>query len=96
MNLQALTTAKQKKESGGLLSFLGSMNFSSQSEPDHWFDAKKNYINSLETQLSNLARTAGNIIRKKKGRPLDPSIDNVRTISSLQGIWPHVVIACQQ
>jgi sorting nexin-1/2 len=65
-----------KKEGGGsssgLFSFLGtsiesiSSNFGAQSEPDQWFDAKKNYFNSLESHLTALAKATSQITKKRK------------------------------
>jgi len=70
-----------KKEQTGLLSLFGSkipsslsnpienlsnFAFTPQKEPDQWFDAKKNYINALETQLSALARATNDLIRRQK------------------------------
>jgi sorting nexin-1/2 len=63
----------EKKFTGGLFSFIGSsiegisgINFNYQNEPDQWFDAKKNYINLLENNLSSLLKIFSLIIKKKK------------------------------
>jgi len=58
--------------SGRFFSLIGSSiesisnNFTQQNEPDPWFDAKKNYILSLENQLNSLARIVNNLIKKRK------------------------------
>jgi hypothetical protein len=83
---QAVKKDKQPtpKEEGGsgsggnrLLSFLGSsiesissMTVTNQADPDQWFDAKKNYINSLETQMNALIKAADNMLRKEKGKEI--------------------------
>mmetsp|Transcript_22651 Transcript_22651/g.31533 ORF Transcript_22651/g.31533 Transcript_22651/m.31533 type:complete len:429 (+) Transcript_22651:73-1359(+) len=56
----------------GILSFFGnsieniSSGFSDKSDPDQWFDAKKNYVNGLENQLTALEKVVNNLLKKRK------------------------------
>jgi hypothetical protein len=45
---------------------------SSQSEPDQWFDAKKNYVLGLEKQLLVLLKATSSLILKQKGNVSSP------------------------
>jgi len=63
---------QQKPSNSRILSFIGSSietistNFNAQSEPDQWFDAKRNYINSLENHLNTLAKSTNQTIKKRR------------------------------
>ena len=48
---------------------LGSVSqaMTSQSEPDQWFDAKKNYIASLEAQFTTLTKSTSTLLKKRQG-----------------------------
>jgi hypothetical protein len=65
---------KENSGGSGFFSFLGSSveaitaTLSSQSEPDQWFDAKKNYVLGLEKQLTALLRATSSLIVKQKGK----------------------------
>eukprot|EP01118_Nematostelium_gracile_P019698 TRINITY_DN922_c0_g1_i3.p1 TRINITY_DN922_c0_g1~~TRINITY_DN922_c0_g1_i3.p1 ORF type:complete len:283 (+),score=76.89 TRINITY_DN922_c0_g1_i3:358-1206(+) len=78
---------KKQNSSGGLFSFLGSSietisnNFGSYSEPDQWFDAKRNYYNSFESHLTSLAKATSQIIAKQ--RELTVATNEFATVSSL-------------
>lgn len=60
---------EEKKQTGFFSSLVGnsfSGGFTSQNEPDQWFDAKKNYIIALENQLNALAKSANMLVKKQK------------------------------
>eukprot|EP01114_Cavostelium_apophysatum_P017147 TRINITY_DN5024_c0_g1_i1.p1 TRINITY_DN5024_c0_g1~~TRINITY_DN5024_c0_g1_i1.p1 ORF type:complete len:424 (+),score=125.78 TRINITY_DN5024_c0_g1_i1:1769-3040(+) len=79
--------AKGEKKGGGFFSMLNSTVetishiTAPQNEPDQWFDAKKNYINNLEAQLTGLAKATGSVV--KKHRELGLAYAEFATASSL-------------
>ena len=64
---------QQSTSSGnsGILSFFGnsieniSSSFAEKSDPDQWFDAKKNYVNVLENQLVALEKVVNHLLKKR-------------------------------
>jgi len=63
---------RKESTSSSLFSFLGSSiesisNLNTiQNEPDQWFDAKRNYINALDSHLNSIVKSINQISKKQK------------------------------
>jgi hypothetical protein len=79
MNLRENQAKKEEKPAQGtgqtLITFFGatvdtisSINFGSPVETDNWFNAKKTYINGLETQMNNFTKAANVFINKSRNQ----------------------------
>jgi len=64
---------KDHSSTAGLFSFLGSsldsisaINLTAQADPDQWFDAKRNYVLALESQLLAFSKAMNTLTRHRK------------------------------
>jgi len=95
-NKKEQSSNSTSSSSGGFFSLIGAVSntakntvesiqhlntFTSVSEPDQWFDAKKNYIVALETNLHSLVKAVSIMIKRQK--ELEQSYSDIANFSSL-------------